>query len=205
MPAPFQIGDAEIAPGTRQTVELPVSVLSDHTPVTLSAHVIHGRKPGPAMFVSAAIHGDEVIGAEIVRRLLRAAPVARLSGTLVTVPIVNSFGFLNQSRYLPDRRDLNRCFPGSAEGSLAGRLADLFLTEVVRRCDVGIDLHSAAVGCAGWAMPSPRRCRFCRRCATARCGAPPRKRAWTSCSTRRARACASTSSRRGPVSRESCG
>ncbi|ETW13627.1 succinylglutamate desuccinylase/aspartoacylase [Roseivivax marinus] len=146
MPAPFQIGDAEIAPGTRQTVELPVSVLSDHTPVTLSAHVIHGRKPGPAMFVSAAIHGDEVIGAEIVRRLLRAAPVARLSGTLVTVPIVNSFGFLNQSRYLPDRRDLNRCFPGSAEGSLAGRLADLFLTEVVRRCDVGIDLHSAAVG-----------------------------------------------------------
>ena len=75
MPAPFQIGDAEIAPGTRQTVELPVSVLSDHTPVTLSAHVIHGRKLGPAMFVSAAIHGDEVIGAEIVRRLLRAAPV----------------------------------------------------------------------------------------------------------------------------------
>jgi predicted deacylase len=98
------------------------------------------------MFVSAAIHGDEVIGVEIVRRLLRAAPLARLSGTLVAVPIVNSFGFISKSRYLPDRRDLNRSFPGSSHGSLAARLADLFLTEIVKRCDVGIDLHSAAVG-----------------------------------------------------------
>ena len=98
------------------------------------------------MFVSAAIHGDEVIGVEIVRRLLRAAPLARLAGTLVAVPIVNSFGFINRSRYLPDRRDLNRCFPGSSQGSLASRLADIFMTEIVARCDVGIDLHSAAVG-----------------------------------------------------------
>lgn len=143
---PFILGDQRVAPGTRRTVDLPVSVLSDHTPVTLSAHVVHGKRPGPVMFVSAAIHGDEVIGVEIVRRLLRAAPVARLSGTLVAVPIVNSFGFINRSRYLPDRRDLNRSFPGSPQGSLAARLAHLFLTEIVSRCDVGIDLHSAAVG-----------------------------------------------------------
>lgn len=142
----FKIGDAEIVPGTRQTVDLPVSVLSDHTPVNMSAHVIHGRKPGPVMFVSALVHGDEVIGAEIVRRLLRAAPVQRLSGTLIAVPIVNAFGFISQSRYLPDRRDLNRSFPGHSQGSLAARLAHLFLTEIVQRCDVGIDLHSAAVG-----------------------------------------------------------
>ncbi|ETX15964.1 succinylglutamate desuccinylase [Roseivivax halodurans JCM 10272] len=146
MPSPFVFGGTEIAPGSRRTVDLPVSVLSDHTPVTLSAHVIHGRRPGPVMFVSAAVHGDEVIGVEIVRRLLRAGPVSRLAGTLIAVPIVNAFGFLNQSRYLPDRRDLNRCFPGSSQGSLAGRLADLFMSEVVTRCDVGIDLHSAAVG-----------------------------------------------------------
>ncbi|MEN9060610.1 succinylglutamate desuccinylase/aspartoacylase family protein [Ponticoccus litoralis] len=143
---PFVLGSQTIAAGARRTVDLPVSVLSDHTPVNLSAHVIHGRKPGPAVFVSAAIHGDEVIGVEIVRRLLRAAPLSRLSGTLIAVPIVNSFGFLNQSRYLPDRRDLNRSFPGHGEGSLAARLADLFMKEIVRRCDVGIDLHSAAVG-----------------------------------------------------------
>lgn len=143
---PYSLGGELVAAGTRRTIDLPVSVLSDHTPVTLSAHVVHGRRPGPVMFVSAAIHGDEVIGVEIVRRLLRAAPVTRLSGTLVAVPIVNSFGFINRSRYLPDRRDLNRSFPGSARGSLASRLADLFLTEVAAPCDVGIDLHSAAVG-----------------------------------------------------------
>lgn len=98
------------------------------------------------MFVSAAIHGDEVIGVEIVRRLLRAAALDRLAGTLIAVPIVNAYGFLNHSRYLPDRRDLNRCFPGHSQGSLAARLSHLFMTEVVLRCDVGIDLHSAAVG-----------------------------------------------------------
>lgn len=146
MREPFVLGGEVIAAGSRRTVDLPVSVLSDHTPVTLSAHVVHGRKAGPVMFVSAAVHGDEVIGVEIVRRLLRAAPVNRLAGTLIAVPIVNSFGFLNQSRYLPDRRDLNRVFPGHGAGSLAARLADLFMTEIVRRCDVGIDLHSAAVG-----------------------------------------------------------
>ncbi|MBI1416972.1 MAG: succinylglutamate desuccinylase [Limimaricola sp.] len=142
---PFEIGGRRVAPGQRATVELPVSTLTDHTPVTLSVHVVHGKKPGPVMFVSAAIHGDEVIGVEVVRRLLRAPQLDRVSGTLLAVPIVNTFGFLNQSRYLPDRRDLNRVFPGSASGSLAARLAHLFLTEVVARCSFGIDLHSAAV------------------------------------------------------------
>lgn len=142
---PFEIGSSAVAPGTRRTVELPVSVLSDHTPVTLSAHVVHGRRPGPTIFVSAAIHGDEVIGVEIVRRLLRTPSLATLKGTLIAVPIVNSFGFMHHSRYLPDRRDLNRSFPGSAQGSLAARLANLFLQEVVLRSDIGIDLHSAAI------------------------------------------------------------
>jgi len=142
---PFNIAGHEIAPGMRRTVDIPVSTLSDHTPVNLSVHVVHGRKPGPVMFVSAAIHGDEVIGVEIVRRLLRAGPLKSLAGTLLAVPIVNTYGFLNNARYLPDRRDLNRCFPGGAEGSMASRLADIFMREVVLRADVGIDLHSAAI------------------------------------------------------------
>ena len=141
----FQINGHEVAAGTRRTVDVPVSTLSDHTPVNLSVHVIHGKKPGPVLFVSAAIHGDEVIGAEIVRRLLRAKAVNGLAGTLLAVPIVNSFGFHNHSRYLPDRRDLNRCFPGLSEGSMASRLAHIFMEEVVQRSDVGIDLHSAAI------------------------------------------------------------
>ena len=143
--AGFAIGGAVVAPGQRRTVDLPVSALSDHTPVTMSAHVIHGRRAGPVLFVSAGVHGDEVIGIEIVRRLLKSARLKGMAGTLIVVPIVNSFGLINRSRYLPDRRDLNRCFPGSGGGSLAARLAHLFLTEIVARSDLGIDLHSAAV------------------------------------------------------------
>lgn len=142
---PFQINGHDIAPGTRQTVDVPVSTLSDHTPVHLSVHVVHGARPGPVLFVSAAIHGDEVIGVEIVRRLLKAEGLDNIAGTLLAVPIVNTFGFLNHSRYLPDRRDLNRCFPGASGGSMASRLAHIFMTEVVERSDVGIDLHSAAI------------------------------------------------------------
>lgn len=141
----FRINGFEIAPGTRRTVDIPVSRLSDHTPVSLSVHVIHGQRPGPVLFVSAAIHGDEVIGVEIVRRLLRADSLEDMAGTLLAVPIVNTFGFLNHSRYLPDRRDLNRVFPGVSEGSLASRLAHIFMSEVVMRADVGVDLHSAAI------------------------------------------------------------
>ncbi|MGH1454025.1 MAG: succinylglutamate desuccinylase/aspartoacylase family protein [Paracoccaceae bacterium] len=142
---PFRIGGQDVAAGTRATVELPVAVFSDHTPVRMPVHVIHGKRPGPVMFVSAAVHGDEVIGVEIVRRLLRSAPMSRVHGTLLAVPIVNNFGLLNLSRYLPDRRDLNRCFPGSPEGSMAARLAHIFLDQVVKRADFGIDLHSAAI------------------------------------------------------------
>ncbi|MEM7642117.1 MAG: succinylglutamate desuccinylase/aspartoacylase family protein [Pseudomonadota bacterium] len=141
----FEIGGERIAAGARRTIDLPVSELSDHTPVVMSAHVVHGKTDGPTVFVSAGIHGDEVIGIEIIRRLLKAPGLRRLRGTLIAVPIVNAFGFINRSRYLPDRRDLNRSFPGSEGGSLAARLANLFLTEVVARSDLGIDLHSAAI------------------------------------------------------------
>lgn len=141
----FKINGCTIPAGTRQTVDLAVSVLSDHTPVSMSLHVIHGKLDGPTVFVSAGVHGDEVIGVEIVRRLLRAPKLKSLRGTLIVIPIVNAFGFINHSRYLPDRRDLNRSFPGSASGSLASRLAHLFLNEIVARCDLGIDLHSAAI------------------------------------------------------------
>jgi predicted deacylase len=142
---PFTIGDVTIAAGTKQIIDLSISVLADHTPVTMSAHVTHGKTNGPIIFVSAGVHGDEIIGVEIVRRLLRAPNLMTLRGTLIVVPIVNAFGFINRSRYLPDRRDLNRSFPGSTVGSLAGRLAHIFLTEIVARCDLGIDLHSAAI------------------------------------------------------------
>lgn len=142
---PFQIAVHSIDAGTRKTIDVPVSALSDNTPVTMSMHVVHGKREGPTVFVSAAIHGDEVIGVEIVRRLLRAPNLAKLRGTLIVIPIVNAFGFINRSRYLPDRRDLNRVFPGDKGGSLAARIANIFATEIVDRCDLGIDIHSAAI------------------------------------------------------------
>jgi predicted deacylase len=143
--ADFIMGNESVSPGTRRTVHVPVSVLSNHTPVTMSVNVTHGRLDGPTIFVSAGIHGDEVIGVEIVRRLLRSPSLGSIKGTLIVVPIVNTYGFLNHSRYLPDRRDLNRMFPGGKAGSLASRLAYIFMTEIVARCDLGIDLHSAAI------------------------------------------------------------
>ena len=139
------IGPAEIKPGERRSVCLPVATLYTHTPVEMPVHVINGRRSGPRLFVTAAIHGDELNGIEIIRRLLRVRLLSRLRGSLIAVPIVNVFGVLNHSRYLPDRRDLNRSFPGSERGSLAARLAHLFIEEIVRRCTHGIDLHTGAI------------------------------------------------------------
>lgn len=139
------IAGQTISPGMRKTVDIPLSVLSNHTPITVPVHVVHGAKPGPRLFVSAAIHGDEIIGVEIVRRVMNSEPLDDLAGTLLLIPIVNAFGFINHSRYLPDRRDLNRSFPGSRSGSLAARLAHVFLKEIVAPSDFGIDLHSAAI------------------------------------------------------------
>lgn len=133
-----------MAPGARATIDLPISMLSDHTPVSLTVHVVHGRQAGPTLFVSAAIHGDEIIGVEIIRRLLRTPALKRMRGTLICIPIVNVFGFITHNRYLPDRRDLNRSFPGSTKGSLASQLAYLFTHEIIARSDWGIDLHSAS-------------------------------------------------------------
>lgn len=141
---PFRIGNAVVKPGSQQIVELPVAHLYTHTQMSLTAHVVHGRRPGPKLFVSAALHGDEINGVEIIRRLIKRKSLASLKGTLVAIPIVNSFGFINHSRYLPDRRDLNRVFPGSETGSLASRIADLFMKEIASKCTHGIDLHTGS-------------------------------------------------------------
>ena len=141
---PFEIAERRIAPGARERFELPVARLPTQTQVSLPVGVTHGTRPGPRLWLSAAVHGDELNGVEIIRRLLAELEGAELAGTLVTVPVVNVFGFIEQSRYLPDRRDLNRSFPGSKRGSLAGRLAHLFMTEIAGRCSHGIDLHTAA-------------------------------------------------------------
>ena len=141
----FPIGGQLVAAATRRSVNLTLPGLYTNDPVSMPVHVLHGRHDGPVVFVSAAVHGDEINGVEIIRRLLRVPQMKRLHGTLLAVPIVNVFGFHNRSRYLPDRRDLNRSFPGNESGSMAGRLGHVFMSEIVKRADFGIDLHTAAV------------------------------------------------------------
>lgn len=142
---PLTLGGVTIPPGKRVKLEIPVTRLPTGTDLSLPVTVIHGRHPGPCLWLSAAIHGDELNGVEIIRRVLRPLQAAQLRGTLIAVPVVNIFGLLEQSRYLPDRRDLNRAFPGSRRGSLAARLAAIFMGEVVSHCTHGIDLHTAAL------------------------------------------------------------
>ncbi|MGH1417874.1 MAG: succinylglutamate desuccinylase/aspartoacylase family protein [Hyphomicrobiaceae bacterium] len=144
MRASFEIAETKVKPGTQQLIDLPVAKLPNHTPVTLPVQVLHGRRDGPTLFVSAGIHGDEIVGVEVIRRLLNTRGLSALKGTLLCVPMVNIFGFLSQSRYLPDGRDLNRVFPGNKNGSLAGQLAHLLMSEIVSRSDFGIDLHTGA-------------------------------------------------------------
>lgn len=141
----LEIGGVTIKPGETKRIKLPMPRLYTDTSLAIPVHVQRGKRPGPTLFVSAAIHGDELNGIEIVGRLLKSKVIEKLRGTLIAVPMVNVYGVLNQSRYLPDRRDLNRSFPGNKKGSLAGRIAELFLREIVTKCDVGIDLHTGAI------------------------------------------------------------
>jgi predicted deacylase len=141
----FQIGGVKVAPGESKTIQLMVARLYDSTEMNIPVRVFRGERSGPVLFVSAAIHGDEINGVEVLRRLMQSRYLRDLRGTLIAVPIVNVFGFNMRSRYLPDRRDLNRSFPGSAKGSLAARLADIFLKEIVSKSTHGIDMHTGAI------------------------------------------------------------
>lgn len=142
---PITIGGTTVLPGKRARIDIPIGRRATGADVMLPVEVVNGRRAGPRLFVCAAVHGDEINGIEIIRRVLRRRLVARMRGTLIAVPVVNLFGFVGLSRYLPDRRDLNRSFPGSASGSLAARIAHIFLREIVGNATHGIDLHTGAV------------------------------------------------------------
>ncbi|WP_207561734.1 succinylglutamate desuccinylase/aspartoacylase family protein [Sulfurimonas aquatica] len=145
MPAPmFNLGGVDIPRGVNVTINLELPKLYN-TPTQLPVRVIRGKRSGPVVFISAAIHGDELNGIEIIRRFRKLSILKKLKGTLILVPIVNVYGIMTLSRYLPDRRDLNRSFPGNAKGSLAGRVARIFFDEIVKKCDLGIDLHTASI------------------------------------------------------------
>jgi predicted deacylase len=134
----------EIRPGRRAKIELPLARLMSGTPVALPLIINHGRRAGPTIWLSAAIHGDEVVGVEIIRQVTAELDPKTMAGTVIAAPVVNVHGFNTGDRYFPDRRDLNRSFPGSSRGSLAARVARIMMTEVIKRCELGIDLHSGS-------------------------------------------------------------
>lgn len=140
----FTLADHYIPAGGRERFQIRVARLPTDTWISLPVEVVNGIAPGPRLWLTAAVHGDELNGVEIIRRVLTQLDAHQLVGTLVAVPIVNVFGFLQQLRYLPDRRDLNRSFPGSRTGSLASRIAHLIMSEVVSSCTHGIDLHTGS-------------------------------------------------------------
>lgn len=145
MAVPLEIGGFTVGSGERRIIDLPVGRLYTQADLSMPVEVVNGRHDGPRLFVSAAIHGDELNGVEIIRRLLQHSSLKRLRGALIAIPVVNVHGLLHRSRYLPDRRDLNRSFPGSKRGSLAARIAHLFMQEIVGKCTHGIDLHTGAI------------------------------------------------------------
>ena len=138
-------GKTRIAPGESADVTIAISESYAGMDIKIPVHVRRAKKNGPVVFITAAVHGDEINGTGAIRQLITDCNFELTCGTLVLVPVVNLLGFERHSRYLPDRRDLNRCFPGTPTGSLASRLAHAIYTQIIKRCDYGIDLHTAAV------------------------------------------------------------
>ena len=145
MASDFIVGGESIPLRSHRLIELDLPPLYTHSSMTIPVHVRRGREGEKTLFITAAIHGDELNGTEIIRRLLKQPALTRLRGTLMAVPVVNVYGLIHHSRYLPDRRDMNRSFPGSVRGSLTARVANLFMTEIVHKCTHGIDLHTGAI------------------------------------------------------------
>ena len=140
----FRIGGVRIRAGETRDVRLKVSERYTGDDVTLPLRVIRSRRPGPAVFISAAVHGNEINGTGIIHALMFGGVLNVHAGTVILVPVANPYGFETHDRYMPDGRDLNRHFPGSPHGSLARRVADIFFREVVLRSDYGLDIHTAA-------------------------------------------------------------
>ncbi len=142
--ARFEIDGHRVKRGESVDIKLKVSERYTGDPISLPIRVIRSRRAGPTVFVTAAIHGEELNGVGIIHDLMHGRQIELISGTLILVPVVNIFGFETQSRYMPDRRDLNRSFPGSESGSLTSRIASIIFQQIVRQSDYGIDLHTAA-------------------------------------------------------------
>lgn len=142
MPDNITINGKEIPPGQNVQINLNVAKLPTHTLIDLPVYVFRGEEAGPRILATAGLHGDELNGVETIRRLIVNKSVVPTAGMVIALPIVNIYGFLNNSRYLPDGRDLNRSFPGSNTGSLASRIAHTLMNKILPVIDYCVDFHT---------------------------------------------------------------
>lgn len=140
----FSILGTDIAPGKSVELSMNVAKLHTHTPVQVPVFIERSHKDGPVLLLMAGLHGDEINGMEIIRRVIRKKWNKTNVGTIICIPVFNIFGFLNKTRELPDGRDLNRCFPGAKNGSLASQFAYQFMKEIAPHVDLVIDFHTGA-------------------------------------------------------------
>lgn len=144
---PLVIRDTFLFPGQSKVVELPVGALPSGTDIAIKIHVFRGLKPGPTVLLLGGVHGDEINGIEILRRSIADGVFNRLEGgTVIAIPLLNIYGFINFSRDMPDGKDVNRAFPGIASGSLASRMAYAVSKEILPLIDFGIDFHTGGRG-----------------------------------------------------------
>ena len=142
---PFLIGSHVIEPGEKKYLEFSIPSLYSHAVTSMPVYIKNGKEAGPVLLITSAIHGDEINGIEIIRRLFSSKKINKIKGTIIAIPVVNIYGLFTLSRYLPDRRDLNRSFPGSSKGSLAARIANLIATEFIPKANCILDLHTASI------------------------------------------------------------
>ena len=131
-----------VLPGEEYRIDLQIARLPTHTNIDLPVYISRGLNPGPVLLLTAGLHGDELNGIETLRSMIQRGLLRPKAGTIVAIPIVNIYGFLQNARYLPDGKDLNRSFPGSKTGSLARRVADVIMRDIIPQIDYGIDFHT---------------------------------------------------------------
>ena len=144
------INGIEIAPGENQRIDVNIARLPSHSNIDLTVTVARSVNPGPVVLLSGGLHGDEINGIEIVRRIIEQGINVPSCGTIICIPIINIYGFIHFSRYVPDGKDVNRSFPGNKNGSLASRVANYLMTNIIPKIDYGIDFHTGGASRANY-------------------------------------------------------
>ncbi len=150
MPDVIRINGTEVKHGEDKVVEIPIARLPTYTNIDLSVRVIRAKEDGPVVLLSGGLHGDEINGIEIVRRLIAGNHLSLNSGTIIAIPLMNVYGFIQNVRGVPDGKDINRSFPGTKNGSLAKLVAYTIVNEVIPIIDYGIDFHTGGASRANY-------------------------------------------------------